>query len=173
MFLSAYASKGVSLRDLIMLGTLRQSGGTSKNHWLENGEIGSLPEVTYTYEESLENSWFLNCFMDVVSSSSKIEYLQTILKDLGLIYVDYLKGTSSDTACQYWYIDERIWTIRTLESHWPLGLSGENIVRVLLDVFMRMPGKDVSPIAQRQREVYYSHAHRELNHLQYSNSAVS
>ena len=165
LFLSAYGSKGVSLRDLIMLGTLRQSGENSKNYWSEKGERGSLMDVTYTYKESWENMLFLNYFMDAVSSSSKIEYLQTILEDLGLISVDYLKGTPSDTACQYWFIDERIWTIRTGELQWPLEISDLDTVRVLLDVFMRMPDKDVSPSAQRQREVYYHHAHRHMRHI--------
>ena len=165
IFLSAYGSKGVSLRDLIMLGTLRQSGGRSKNHWLENGEVGSLPEVTDTYNESRENSSFLNCLMDAMSSSSEIEYLQTILEDLGLISVDYRKGGPSDTACQYWYIDERIWTIRSWDLQLPIDFGDGNTVRVLLDVFMGMPDKDVSPIAQRQREVYYYHAHHHMRQV--------
>ena len=169
IFLSSYGSYGVPLRELIMLGTLRQSGEKSKNHWLENGELGSLQEaMPETFPKSPDQTLFLNYFMDAVCDSSSIEYFQTRLKDLGLIDVRYTKGSpldargiplSAEVASQYWYTDERIWVLRADQrfGFWATIIK-PTIVQELLDVFTEMPDKDVSPAAQRQREIYYYHA---------------
>ena len=166
-FLASYGPYGVSLRDLIMLGTLRQSMDRSKNHWLVNGEVGSLEEAMHIIlPESRDRSLFLDDFIDAVCYSSGIEHFQSRLKDLGLIEVCYpkrtpldAKGTPSNVASQYWYTDERIWKLPGDQSSEAKSSIDDPIVlRELLDVFMDMPDKDVSPAAQRQREVYYHHA---------------
>ena len=160
-FLSAYGQFGVSLRELIMLGTLWQSGLKSKNHWLKNGELGRFLDVLY--HETPLRPWeppiFWDVFMDAVCSSSHIEYLQIRLRDFDLIDVIYPEGTSMNTVSQYWYTDGRIWIRRRdqgLELEEPFNDSTS--ARDLLGVFMEMPDKDVSPLARRQREIYHYHA---------------
>ena len=171
-FLSSYGSCGVPLRELIMLGTLRQSAEKSKNHWLKNGELGSLQEeLPESSPKSRDKTFFLDDFMDAVCDSSNIEYLQTRLEDLGLIDVEYPKGSphiplNVEVASQYWYTDERIWILRADCRLWAwVSFNKPTVAQELLDVFTEMPEKDVSPAAQRQREIYYYHAHLHIRHL--------
>ena len=166
-FLFSYGSDGVPLRDLIMLGTMRQLGEKSKNHWSENGELGWLWEVMpEASSKSLHTTSFLNCFMDSVCDGSNIEHFQTRLENLGLIEVRYPKGYplgpegTRVVASQYWCTDGRIWILRQAPGHrsrWDY-LREPAVVQELFDVFMGIPDKDVSPAAQRQREAYYYHA---------------
>ena len=158
-FLSSYGPDGVLLRELIMLAALRLSGGRSKNHWLENGEVGSLQKAIHIPNESRNHSFLVDDFMEGMSESLHIELLQARLESLGLIKVRYPNGIPADAALQYWHTDQRIWSIREdWEDVWG-GVLEPTVLQGLLDVFMEIPGKDVSPAAQRQREFYYHHAH--------------
>ena len=159
-FLASYGSGGVPLRELIMLGTLRLLGKNLKNHWLENGEVGSLQEVIQDTPESRNCSFLVDGFMGAMSSSSTIETFQARLKSLRLIDVNYPKESQSHMVCQYWQTDERVWIIRGNQWDGPWAHRDDStILQELLDVFVEIPGKGVSPASQRQREVYYFHAH--------------
>lgn len=154
-FLSSYGPDGVPLRELIMLAALRLSGGRSKNYWSENGEVDSLQIATHI-QKSRNHSFLVDDFMEEMSESLHIELLQARLESLGLIKVRYPNGILANAALQYWHTDQRIWSIR--EDVWG-GVLEPTVLQGLLDVFMAIPGKDVSPAAQRQREFYYHHAH--------------
>ncbi len=67
-------------------------------------------------------------------------------------------------------MDGRIWRTNQsslYSSSFPSGLLFE----VFWEVFVGIPCKDISPLAERQREIYYYHAHQALVHL-YKNSWV-
>ena len=158
-FLASYGSGGVPLRELIMLGTLRLLGKDLKNHWLENGEVGALQEVIQDTPESRNCSFLVEGFMGAMSSSSTIETFQARLESLCLIDVKYPKESQSHMVCQYWQTDERVWIIRGNQWDGPWAHRDDStIIQELLDVFVEIPGKGVSPASQRQREVYYFHA---------------
>ena len=145
-----------------MLATLRQAERESKNHWLANGEVGTFEEATVISETGLKGqaSVFVGFVKDGVVDSSTIESFQELLEFLGLIEVKYPKGTLSDEASQYWHTDERIWIARGNGSNEPSATIDDSaVLQDLLDLFIAMPDKDVSPVAQRQREIYYYHAH--------------
>ena len=153
IFLSSYGPSGVSLREVIMLGTLRQAEENSKNHWSTNGEPEYVPQ-------SRSRRTFVDDFMDAVRDSGSIESFETQLKSSGLIRVEYPEGVQADETSQYWLTDERVWIIRgDQSSEPPQTIGGPTILQELLDVFIDMPDKDVFPAAQRQREIYYYHAH--------------
>ena len=161
-FLSFYGFGGISLRELIMLVTLRHAERDSRNHWLVNGEVGTIEEATVRPTTSLKGQgWaFLGFVKDGVVDPSTIESFQELLESLGLIEVKYPKGTQSDVASQYWHTDERIWSVRRNElSNFSAPIDDFSVLRELLDLLIAMPDKDVSPIAQRHREIYYYHAH--------------
>ena len=159
-FLSSYGPGGVSLRELIMLGTLRQTGRESKNHWLADGEVGTfeedINEIVFERQD-LVFWWFPS---SGVVDRNAIQAFQGLLESLDSIDVRYPEGTQSDEASQYWHTDERIWIIRGSESSEPSAPKDEYIIlRGLLDLLIGMPDKDVFALAQRQREMYYYHAH--------------
>ena len=161
-FLSSYSSGGISLRELIMLATLRQAKRESKNHWLLNGEAGTFEEATVISETGLkgQKSVFIGFVKDGVVDNSTIESFQEELEFLELIEVTYPKGTLSDEASQYWHTDERMWTVRGNEWNGTSApIDDFAVLQDLLDLLIAMPDKDVSPAAQRQREIYHYHAH--------------
>lgn len=159
-FLSSYGPGGVPLRELIMLGSLRLSGERSKNHWLENGEVGSFQNSMHDISSETQNHSFLDDFMKATSNSRQIEYFQDRLKSLGLIDVMYPEGARLNRESQYWHTDQRIWILREDQCSGPPEHTNDpTVIQIFLDVFLEMPDKDVSPAAQRQREVYYHHAH--------------
>ena len=160
-FLSSYSSGGISLRELIILVTLRQAERESKNHWLANGEVGTFEEATVISGPGPkgQESVFVGFVKDGVVDSSTIESFQELLESLALIEVKHPKGNQSDEASQYWHTDERIWTVRGNESNEPSApINDFAVLQDLLDLLTAMPDKDVSPTAQRQREIYYYHA---------------
>ncbi len=158
--LASYGPGGVSLRELIMLGTLRLLGENQKNHWLENGEVGSLQEAIQDIPENRNCSFLVDGFMGAMSSSNTIETFQARLESLGLINVIYPEGSHSRAVCQYWQVDERVWIIRGNQWDGPWARSDKStVIQELLDIFVEMPGKSVSLASTRQREVYYFHAH--------------
>lgn len=161
VFLSSYGPSGASLRELTMLGTLRQAEEKPKNHWSMNGEVGSLKDVMPGYvPESQSRGRFMDDFINIVRDSGTIEAFEAQLKSTGLIHVDYPDGIQSDESSQYWLTDGRVWIIRGDQSSEPSKPIGDPaVLQELLDVFMEMPDKDVFPAAQRQREVYHYHAH--------------
>ena len=159
-FLASYGSGGVPLRELIMLGTLRLLGENLKNHWLEDGDVGSLQEAIQDIPESGNCSFLVDGFMGVMSNNSAIETFQARLESLGLIDVKYPEGGQSHMVRQYWQTDERVWIIRGNQWDGPRAHSDDStVIRELVDVFVEIPGKGVSPASLRQREVYYFHAH--------------
>lgn len=161
-FLSLYGSNGVLLRDLITFATLRASGRPSKSHWLLNGEVGPIlrpfGHVSLPYRCS-----FLEAFVRAVRHSLDVDALEERLLSLGLIEVEYPTGHSSP-ARDGWRTDERIWRIveNRMSSHLMVpkwrDLDGEDIIMDLLNVFVEIPSKDVSLLAERHRETFYNHA---------------
>ena len=161
-FLSSHGPGGVSLRELIMLVMLRQAGRESNNHWLMSGEVGTFEKATTMSEivPERQDSVFGFFMRDGVVDHSAIESFQELLEDLNYIDVNYPEGTYPDKTSQYWLVDERVWIVRKDQSSEPWEpIDDPTVLRELLDMFMEMPDKDVSLAAQRQREVYYYHAH--------------
>ena len=157
-FLSSYGPGGVSLRVLIMLATLRHTERESKNYWLASGEPGTLEQTEINLEL---NVWVFQGFMkNGFIDSSSIASFQELLEDLDYIDVMYPEGSHSDKASQYWHIDERVWIIRASEwSEHSTSIDDYAVLRGLLHLLIGIPDKDVSHAAQRQREMYYCHAH--------------
>ena len=167
--LALFGSSGVPLRELIMLASLRMSTKTSHNHWLIDGERGPLQdsiaaEITYREIDYAECS-FLAAFTREASTIESIEIFQERLVSLDLINIEYqdLSETLS-SAQKCWFMDGRIWRTNQSSSY-----SGSFPPRLLFEVFWgvfaEIPCKDISPLAERQREIYYYHAHQALVHL--------
>ena len=168
--LALFGSNGVPLRELIMLASLRISTNTSHNHWLEDGERGPLGHAINAETPYTECS-FLEAFTRETSTIHSIEMFEARLVSLHLINIEYqdLSETQS-LAQQCWFMDGRIWRINESCSYagsFRLQLQFE----VFLEVFAAIPCKDISPLAERQREMYYYHAHQAMVHL-YKNGAL-
>ena len=169
--LALFGSNGVPLRELIMLASLRRSTDTSLNHWLENGERGPL-EHAINVETAYTECSFLEAFTRETSTIHSIEMLETRLVSLHLINIEYqdLSETQS-LAQQCWFMDGRIWRINE-SCPYADAFRLQLQLEVFLEVFAEIPCKDISPLAERQREMYYYHAHQAMVHL-YKNGALS
>ena len=165
-FLSLYGSNGVPLRDLITFATLRTSCKSSENHWLLNGEAG--PILRPVRDPSLPTQCtFMTAFVRTSSDYQSLWKLQNRLLSLGLIQVNYPMRRSFATK-NFWLSDElndeRIWRVANnpMSSHLMVPTwqdqDGEGIIMDLLYVFLEMPSKDVSLVAERHRETFYIHA---------------
>ena len=153
-FLSLYGSAGVLLRDLIRFATLRASGKPSQNHWLLNGEVGPILRPRGDKRLPTHCS-FLNAF--VRETSYETYGLQSRLLSLGLIRVEYPTFAVRRANEQIWRVAENPVSSHLMVRTWH-DLDGENIIMDLLYVFLEMPSKDVSLLAERHRETFYTHA---------------
>ena len=157
-FLALFGSDGILLRELIMLASLRLTPNVSHNHWLTTGERGELLDAI----NARTTCRFLGAFLRETSTVQSIENFQIQLEKLGLIDVDYQRARGARAASQQsWFIDERIWRISEDKSY-ARQIAPESLLDVFLEVFTEMPCKDVSPLAERQRELYYYHAHQAI-----------
>lgn len=161
-FLSLYGSSGVPLRELIMLATLRVHVNPSENHWLLSGETG--PIFRGIGDATLPaNCSFLNAFVRETSTPQGTDGLQKRLLSMGLIVVEP-PPRNSPPFDGTWCTDERIWCLaeNEMSSHLMVHTwgdsDGKGIIMDLLYVFLEMPSKDVSPLAERHREMFYYHA---------------
>ncbi|KAK0508541.1 hypothetical protein JMJ35_008817 [Cladonia borealis] len=159
--LTLFGSNGVPLRELIMLASLRTSTKTSHNHWLIDGERGPLRDAIDA-ETMCGKCSFLAAFVHETSTTKSIETFQERLVSLGLVYIEYqdLSETLS-SAQKCWFMDGRIWRYNQ-SNLYALSLKPELLLEVFLEVFTEMPCKDISPLAERQREIHYSHAHEAI-----------
>lgn len=157
-FLALFGSDGILLRELIMLASLRLSPNTSHNHWLTTGERGELREAINVQTTCR----FLGAFLRETSTVQSLEIFQIRLEELGLIDVLYRHARGACSASQrIWFIDERIWRI-SKDNSYARQIAPELLLDVFLEVFTEMPCKDISPLAERQREIYYYHAHQAI-----------
>ena len=162
--LALFGPSGVPLREFIMLASLRMSTKTSHNHWTIHGERGPLRnaiDAGTTYEECS----YLAAFTHEASTVQSVEVFQERLVSWGLINIEYQDLSETHSSAQKcWFMDGRIWRINqsllSLSSFRPELLS-----EVFSEVFTEMPCKDISPLAERQREMYYYHAHQAIVHL--------
>lgn len=161
-FLSLYGTDGVLVRDLIAFTTLRASVKPSENHWLLSGEVGPILRPIDDADLPSRCS-FLDTFARETSNYQGIDSLENRLLCLGLIRVKFPMGHSSPSNHD-WRTDDRIWCVaeNRMSSHLMVpkwnDLDGEAIIMDLLYVFLEMPSKDVSLLAERHRETYYNHA---------------
>ena len=157
-FLISFGSNGIVLRELIMLASIHLASETSRNHWLPNGERGRLQDAINEQSTRADSS-FLEAFIRDASTVQSIDFLQARLETLGLV-IDhqYARGTEL-TSQQSWFMDARIWRMKA--RIYPRTMSLE----VFLEVFTEMPCKDISPLAERQREMYYQHGHQAIVYL--------
>ena len=157
VFLELFGINGVPLRELIWLAALRTSTETSHNHWLIDGERGPLRQTIdeTTYEECS----FLAALTRKATTIQSIEIFQERLVSLGFINIDYQNLSETHSSAQKcWSMDGRIWSIKqrfSLSS----SIGYQSLFEVFLEVFTEIPCKDISPRAERQREIHYSHAH--------------
>ena len=167
--LALFGSKGVPLRELIMLASVKLATKTSDNHWLVDGERGPLVHAIDA-ETTYAKCSFLEAFTRETSTTRSIEMFERRLVSCGLINTEYqdLSGTLL-SAQQCWFIDGRIWRINSTHS---ITINAESQFEVFLEVFVDIPCKDISPLAERQREIYYYHAHQAMGHL-HKNSPLS
>ena len=156
-FLALFGSDGILLRELIILASLRLTTNTSHNHWLTTGARGELRDAI----NARTTCRFLEAFLRETSTVQFIESFQSRLEKLGLIDVDYQYARARLTSQRSWFIDERIWRI-SRNSSYARQIAPELLLEVFLEVFAEMPCKDISPLAERQREVYYYHAHQAI-----------
>ena len=167
--LALLGSNGVPLREFIMLASLRMSTKTSHNYWLVNGERGLLGhaiDAETTYWECP----FLAAFTREASSIESIESFQGRLVSLGLIQIEYQDVSERlSSAQQCWLMDGRVWRISESSSY-SSSFQHQLLLDVFLEVFAEIPCKDISPLAERQREIYYYHAHQAMVHLYKNNS---
>ena len=169
-FLTLFGSNGVPLRDLIMLASLRASTKTLRNHWLIDGERGPLRHTIDT-ETTYGECPFLAAFTREASSIKSIEAFQGRLVSLGLINIEYQDQSGRPSSAQRcWLVDGRIWRINESNSY-SSTTRRELLLEVFLEVFAEIPCKDISPLAERQREIYYYHAHQSMVYL-YKNSSL-
>ena len=142
-----------------MLASLRLAPDTSHNHWLVNGERGRLQDainaqIPYADSPSLEE------FIRNASTVQSIDLFQARLEEFGLV-IDYQYARGTHLASQQnWFMDARIWRMHKTRIYSP-----ELLLEVFLEVFTEIPCKDVSLVAERQREIYYYHAHQALGYL--------
>ena len=155
-FLSLYGPKGVSLRDLIRFATLRASGRPSENHWLLSGEVGPILRPLGDKRLPTHCS-FLKAFVRETLNDQGIYGLQSRLLSLGLIRVEYPTFAVRRANEQIWCVAENPVSSHLMVPTWH-DLDGENIIMGLLYVFLEMPSKDVSLLAERHRETFYTHA---------------
>lgn len=155
-FLSLYGPKGVSLRDLIRFATLRASGRPSQNHWLLSGEVGPILRPLGDKRLPTHCS-FLKAFVRKTSNDQGIYRLQSRLLSLGLIRVEYPTFAVRRANQQIWCVAENPVSSHLMVPTWH-DLDGENIIMDFLYVFLEMPSKDVSLLAERHRETFYTHA---------------
>ena len=157
-FLELFGINGVPLRELIWLASLRTSTETSHNHWLIDGERGPLRQ-TINEETTYEECSFLAALTRKATTLHSIEMFQELLLLLGFINNDYQNLSETHSSAQKcWSMDGRVWSVKqsvSLSSFigYPL------LFEVFLEVFTEIPCKDISPRAERQREIHYSHAH--------------
>ena len=163
-FLASYGSDGILMRELIMLASLRLAPETSRNHWLTSGERGRLRDAINAQTTYAECA-FLGAFMREASTAQSTDIFQTRLEKLRLVNVEYqyAKGTRPASQ-QSWFMDGRIWRISEDRSY-ARHFTPELLLEVFLEVFTEMPCKDISPLAERQREIYYYHAHQAIVRL--------
>ena len=161
-FLSLYGSKGVLLSNLISFARLRTNIRSSKSHWLLNGEVGPILRPFGASRLPNQGS-FLDAFVRETSDVHNLRGLEDRLVALGLIEVkDSVTFLGLDQ--NYWHPGNRLWCIieNRLNSHLMVtawhGTVGQNIIMELLYVFTKMPSKDVSLLAERYREGFYSHS---------------
>ena len=168
--LALFGSNGVPLREFIMLASLRMSTKTSHNHWLIDGERGPLRQAIDA-ETTYEECSFLAAFTREASTIESIEIFQERLVSLGFINIEY-QGISEtlSLAQQCWFMDGRIWRINESSSY-SSAFRPRLLLEVFWEVFADIPCKDISPLAERQREIYYYHAHQAMVHL-YKNSSL-
>ena len=187
-FLSLYGSDGVPLRELVELATLRASAGSSENHWQLSGETGPILRPVGDVIGLPIRCSFMNAFVRECSKYRGVDKLQQRLLSLGLIVVEYTKRHVKHdwrTDERIWRVAENqisshlmvpmwedlngegiIWRVaeNQISPHLMVpmcdDLNGEGIILDLLCVFLEMPGKDVSALAERHRETYYNHARR-------------
>ncbi len=163
-FLISFGSDGILLRELIMLASLRLATKTSRNHWLANGERGRLQDAINAHN-TYAVCPFLGAFMREASNVQSIEIFQARLEKLGLVNVDYQYARGTHLASQQsWFMDGRIWRMDQSRSY-ARSSRPQLLLDVFLEVFTEMPCKDISPLAERQREIYYYHAHRAIVYL--------
>ena len=155
-FLSLYGSNGVSLRDLLRFATLRASGKPSQNHWLLSGEVGPILRPLGDKRLPTHCS-FLNAFVRETSNNQGINALQSRLLSLGLIRVEYPRFAVRRANERIWRVAENPVSSHLMVPTWH-DPDGEDIIMDLLYVFLEMPSKDVSLLAERHRETFYTHA---------------
>ena len=164
LFLELFGLNGVPLRELIWLASLRTSTETSHNHWLVDGERGPLRQIIEA-ETAYEECSFLAALTRKATTIQSIEIFQERLVSLGFINVDYRSLSETHSSAQKcWSMDGRIWSIKQKLS-FSSSVGYQLLFEVFLEVFTEIPCKDISPRAERQREIHYSHVHLAIGGL--------
>ena len=144
-----YGEEGIVLRELMMLVSALYfpvADVGRHQHWLPSGERGSASPPS-------SNDFFLAVLKDASSENDLI----ALEKELEAHRI--LVTREKDYLCvdQNWITDCRAWC--ALSSNTDSSVDYTPIWRDLLAIYSQMPHKDVHPIAERYRELFYNHAH--------------
>ena len=148
-FLSMYGEEGIVLRDLMMLVSALYSPVTifrEHQHWSQSGEhdVAISPS---------SNDSFLAVLREASNENDLLVFEKKLEAD-GIITVRRGNRFRMD---QDWITNGRSWC--ALSSVTDSSVNYTEVSRDLLAIYSQMPHRDVHPIAERYRELFYNHAH--------------
>ena len=160
-FISIYGRQGVLLRELIMLVSaldlpiatyLKAPIATFCRypHWSHSGqrEVANPPITEVPFWTFLQ-----------ASTPRDLLNVEEHLVHLGVITVKDSKPISN----QDWATDSRSWYVRSDHSY--NKVDETKFCQELLATYSQMPDKDIHPLAERYREIFYYHAHVAITHI--------
>ncbi len=155
-FLSIYGRQGVLLRELIMLvSALCNAIATfcRHPHWSRSGQR----EVANLRHSQVFFWTFLHAF-----EPKDLQTVEEHLVHVGAITLKDVDRSTSSTS-QDWVTDSRSWCARSDHSYSKVDKT--KFCRDLLAIYSQMPDKDIHPLAERYREIFYYHAHAAIVHV--------
>ena len=149
VFLSMYGEQGIVLRELMMLVSALYfpvADCCRYQHWSYDGERSAANPFS-------SDAFFLATLKEA-SSENDLVALEKELKAHGILAV-----RNKDQLCfdQYWLTDCRSWY--TFSKDTDSSVDYAEFSKDLLAIYSQMPHRDVHPIAERYRELFYNHAH--------------
>ena len=144
-----YGEEGIVLRELIMLVSALYfpvADFCRPQHWSYDGERDAASPPG-------SDDFFL-IILKEASSEDDLVILEKILHTHGVLLV---RDTNDLHIDQGWNTDGRSWC--ALSSNTESNVDYADFFRDLLAIYSQMPHRDVHPIAERYRELFYNHAH--------------
>ncbi len=167
-FLSVYGGQGVLLRELVMLVSaldlppeayvpiatnLPVATFCRYPHWSHSGqrEVADLPVREVLFWKFLQ-VFAPKCLQPV--EKKFVHFGAVTVKDV---------DQSSPNIGQDWVTDSRSWCVESDRIY--NRVDETKFCQELLAIYSQMPDKDVHPLAERYREIFYYHAHVAIKHI--------